>query len=106
MVREGAGVLRDRGGVRQGVAVNRDDGTILGLAYYQALYSAHDPEDTLMIQLTRRETWLTLYGALSIAAVDPNLSDFSWDLLEKFAEILDAQKYPEWRRLGDGEETA
>jgi len=82
------------------------DDNILGLAYEQALHSESDPEDTLMIQLTRRETWLMLYGALSIAAVDPNLSDFSWDLLEKFAELLDAQKYPEWRSLDDGTQAA
>ena len=77
-------------------------GELIALSHQQALHAPHDPEDTLMLQLTRREIWLILYGMLWTSTIAPDLEDNNVELLEKFSEIIDVQG-EHWRSKGDGE---
>jgi hypothetical protein len=77
---------------------------IIAISRHQAINADSDPEDTLMIQLTRQETWLVIYG-LWMTSVEPELHDDSYDLLEKIGEVLDVQKNL-WRTPEDGTQTA
>ena len=78
---------------------------LIAISHEQASLAPHDLEDTMMIQLTRREIWLVLYGMLWTSAIADDLEDSSCTLLEKFSEILDIQK-PHWRTEDDGEAEA
>ena len=75
------------------------------IAHRQAIEADNNPEDTMMIQLTRREIWLLLYGLLWSTTISPELEDNSIALLEKLSEVLDVQK-PEWRSKDYGDEAA
>lgn len=75
---------------------------LIALCHVQSLKADHNPEDTMMLQITRREIWMLMYGLLWAGIIAPDLEDTNVGLLEKISEILDVQK-PGWR---GGEETA
>ena len=66
---------------------------LLALSHRQAHDAEHNPEDTLMVQLTRRELWLIFYGLLCGEINSPCLLENSLDLQQKFAEIMEVQGY-------------
>ena len=78
---------------------------LIAISRHQAMTADHNLEDTLFIQLTRREIWLVLYGLLWSTQIEPRLEDNSCDLLEKLGEVLDTQK-AHWRTRDDGSEAA
>ena len=78
---------------------------LIAISRHQALTADNNPEDTLFIQLTRREIWMVIYGQLWAGELCPDLVDTSCDLLEKLGELLDTQR-PEWRTKDDGTQAA
>ena len=72
---------------------------LLARSHQQAHDAEHDPENTLFVQLTRREMWHLLYGMLCASSVSPCLESNGADLLEKFADLMTVQEF------GRGKET-
>ena len=55
------------------------------------MLAENDPEDTLMIALTRKESCLLMFGCEVLARFIPELSPDIMELFKKIAQLADAQ---------------
>lgn len=69
---------------------------LIEICHQGAHLAEHDFEDTVMVQLTRREMWLTVLGYLLLSQSAECLAGFCSETLERYVELIDVQK-PNWR---------
>jgi len=70
---------------------------LIEICHRGAHEAEHDFEDTVMVQLTRREIWLTVLGYLILSQSAECLAEDCAAVTERFVELLDVQK-PHWRQ--------
>lgn len=69
---------------------------LIELCHENAHTAEHDPEDGLLISLTKREVWLTALAWLMLSQSAECLEDDCATVTQRMAELLDVQK-PHWR---------
>ena len=69
---------------------------LIEICHQGAHRAEHDYEDTVMVQITKRELWLTALAYLLLSQQAECLADFCSETTERFVELLDIQK-PHWR---------
>lgn len=66
------------------------------LCHGQAHNAEHNPENTVLMALTRRDCWMFTLAILLLEFSAPCLVDQCADFAERLAELLDTQR-PDWR---------
>lgn len=69
---------------------------LLNICHQNAHSAENDPEDALLISITRREVWLTMLAYMVLGLSQECLEKDCAVFVRRLAELMDTQK-PHWR---------
>ena len=83
-----------------------DDPFVLVEICHQNAHTAEsDPEDALLVSITRREVWLTMFAYVVLGLSQPCVTKDCTAFVNRLAELMDTQK-SHWRQDESGGETS